>query len=161
MPCELLLRITPGDSKCLAYQQSGSDTCRYCNEVDMSGERKNCRVEGCTKYSQSGKDGMCKAHYAEAQKAALPTGVVIKPAVEYPELDQDVASVKESFGKVANADGGSVSFGVDLMVHMAMRDAWYEVERKALEALSGLSPASALIRAASFVQQIQRLEVQP
>lgn len=45
------------------------------------------------------------------------------------------------------------------MVHMAIRDAWYEAERKALEALSGLSPISALTRAHEFVQQIQRLEV--
>lgn len=123
-----------------------------------------CTVKGCNKASQHNCEGMCKAHYREhvaAVKEALPTGPVIKEPAHYPDLDADAAEVKESFGKVTNADGDQASFGVDPLVHMALRDAWYEVERKALEALSGLAPASALIRAANLVQQIQRLEVRP
>ncbi|MGE0919461.1 hypothetical protein [Trichlorobacter lovleyi] len=91
-------------------------------------------------------------------KPALPAGPVVKPSAEYPDLSSDAAEVKKGFGKVNNADGESVSFGVDPLVHMALRDAWYQVERKALESLSGLAPASALVRAANLVQRIQALE---
>lgn len=120
-----------------------------------------CSVDGCGKYAQHGCDGMCKFHYRESKApvvADLPAGPVTKPPAVYPDLPAEAAEVKESFGNVRNADGDSVPFGVDPLVHMALRDAWYQVERKALESLSGLAPASALVRAANLVQHIQALE---
>lgn len=178
MVCGLSLRITPGDMRCMSYQQSGSDTCRYCElikSVEVVEMAKNDPTKlkkgdlfdcpGCgkrLKYESNGLCGGCNQKKRLARQAAgLPAGPVTKPAAVYPDLPADVAEVKESFGKVVNAEGDQTSFGVDPMVHMAMRDAWYDAERKALEALSGLSPISALARAHDFVQQIQRLEVQP
>lgn len=114
----------------------------------------------CTTAQRKKKRSSAGASSVTTERApCLPTGPVSKPSAVYPDLDADVAEVSASFGKVDNADGESVSFGVDPLVHMALRDAWYEVERKALEALSGLAPASALVRAANLVQRIQGLEV--
>lgn len=178
MACELSVRIVPGDAKCKQYRKSLSDTCRSCIEfttdevTDMptkitagpkKGEKFDCPLCGKHRtYESDGLCGSCKKKQRDAKKATqLPTGPVVKAPVEYPDLDADAAEVSASFGKVANVEGAAASFGVDPMAHMAMRDAWYEAERKALEALSGLPPISALARAHAFVQQIQALEVQP
>ena len=122
------------------------------------GEKFDC--PGCGKYRTYESGGLCGACRRKqiSDAKALPIGPVVKPSAEYPDLASDVAGVKAGFGKVPNAEGVLTSFGVDPVVHMALRDAWYEVERKALESLSGLFPASVLVRAANLVQRIQALE---
>lgn len=132
--------------------------CPGCNRDDAIFEANGlCGV--CTTALRKKKNAAAGASSVKPkQKPSFPTGSVVKPSAEYPDLDSDVAAVKEGFGKVPNAEGDLVRFGVDPMVHMALRDAWYEVERKALESLSGLPPASALVRAANLVQRIQALE---
>lgn len=119
----------------------------------------NCTCPSCLKdYFAQGCNECPFCGHEHGEPALLSTGPVVKPSAVYPDLDADAADVSASFGKVTNTDGDVVPFGVDPMIHMALRDAWYDVERKALEALSGLAPASALVRAANLVQRIQALE---
>ena len=121
-----------------------------------------CKRDNAT-YESGGLCGVCNAKRRKerlaAKAAELPNGPVVIPPAEYPDLDADAAEVSAGFGQVTNADGDQASFGVDPFVHMALRDAWYEVERKALVSLSGLAPASAMVRASKLVQRIQTLEV--
>jgi hypothetical protein len=66
-----------------------------------------------------------------------------------------VADKPQSFGKVVNADGSSVPFGVDGLVLQAVRESWAEAEARLLPQLSGLKPSAALVRAAKIVEQLE------
>ena len=66
-----------------------------------------------------------------------------------------VADRPKSFGRVVNAEGTGVSFGVDGLVLQAIREAWAETEARLLPQLSGLKPSAALVRAAKVVEQLE------
>lgn len=175
MSCDLSARVSPGDAKCLQYRKSGSESCRGCVDfvpmkaqevVEVSrpksefkkGDKFTC--PGCNKVRSYEAKGLCAA-CNRSQKGAvlLPTGPVFKPSVEYVDLESDAAEVSESFGKVTNADGEETTFGVDPLILMALRDAWCDLEARAAVKLSGLKPASAIVRAAKMVEMIQAVEV--
>lgn len=68
---------------------------------------------------------------------------------------EPVAGVPASLGKVVNAEGLSVPFGVDGLVLQAIRESWAEAEARLLPQLSGLKPSAALVRAAKIVEQLE------
>lgn len=56
------------------------------SEEDVMSTGKLCKVEGCTRHAQSGRDGMCKSHFANKpprviKKHAAFHAPVVEPAV--------------------------------------------------------------------------------
>ena len=120
------------------------------NEVSAMAQR--CSIAKCEKLAQHGCEGMCKAHYREYVEAMKAE----QDAIANDTLAQADAQ-PQSFAKVTNSDGASVSFGVDGLVLQAVREAWAEAEARLLPQLSGLKPSVALVRAARIVEQLDRI----
>jgi hypothetical protein len=122
------------------------------DDKEVSDMAQRCSVAGCDKTVQHKCAGMCKSHYREYLEAMAAE----RDAVTSETLAQTDAR-PQSFGKVTNAEGASVSFGVDGLVLQAVREARAEAEARLLPQLSGLKPSVALVRAARIVEQLDRI----
>ncbi len=111
-----------------------------------------CKILGCGKQAQHGKDGMCRRHFTESRAAVVADprqGRVVPYSLESGGIKPD--------GVEDSCQQGVVTFGTDLVVLMALRDAWSEKERKWLADLSGLRPGQTLARAVLMVNALEGL----
>jgi len=113
------------------------------NEVSAMAQR--CSAHKREKLAQHGCEGMCKSHYRKHLQAVVDMSGAVTVVADRPK----------SFGRVVNAEGTGVSFGVDGLVLQAIREAWAETEARLLPQLSGLKPSAALVRAAKVVEQLE------
>lgn len=117
-----------------------------------------CKRENAT-YESGGLCGVCNGKRRKQRLAAKADQLfgkpVVKPAVVYPDLEETVKSLPDTFVKVKNAAGEAVPFGVAPHVLEAIRCLLSGAERRLLVAVSGMPDDEAIIHAALCVQQLE------
>lgn len=116
-----------------------------------------CKVAGCAKITQAGRDGMCKRHFSMAQREA---GVLACNSAQAAEkiikhVEQAaLVQVKELIGTIPPVDFG-LAAGFECK---ALDVVLGEKRRECLERLSSLSPVDAAIALVEMLLKIKRLE---
>ena len=127
--------------------------------------KKQCAVDGCVKLSQHETNGMCKSCFTKSKKVAVMAAdekswakpFVATEVIDESDWQQQIIPEVDQFGLVTNGDGDHVQFGTDVIVVLALREAWARKEADWLTELSGLKTGETISRAVQMVNAVEGL----
>ena len=82
---------------------------------------------------------------------------VATEVIDESDWQQQIIPEVDQFGLVTNGDGDHVQFGTDVIVVLALREAWARKEADWLTELSGLKPGATISRAVQMVNAVEGL----
>ncbi len=142
-------------------------------KVEVTDMSSKCKVKGCVKTSQKGKNGMCIGHFKDYQvagtKLRAPVSVVAKvtehkekPTNITPEKTECLAMLDTMLDDFTVTDTPKPTLpdeviGTDLVIMLALQEAWAAKQARWLSELFGLKPGQTIMRTVRMIDALDGL----